>query len=98
MYIGNMFNPKIPLIPCAATLHEQDGSHTMGVQRHIVDDIYVFAVYKHDWCKMVTVDKSGEFVDCRYMSKDSALTIENWKTANVNDDAYYVTDLTFCPE
>ena len=85
-------------VPCTATLHEQDGVHANNVIRIVVDDnTYVFGVQKFDWWKMVAVNKNGNHINNRYMSRDNEFTAENWKEAiPFSSTAYSLSNVLFC--
>ena len=93
------FSPTIDAkVPCTATLHEQDGVHTDNVIRIVVDDnTFVFGVQKFDFWKMVAVEKNGNHINNRYMSRDNEFSVENWQQANSYDSTeYYLTNILFC--
>jgi len=78
-------------------LHEQDGVHTDGVVRIVVDDdTYVFGKRKGSMWKMVAVDRSGKYIVARYHQKE--FNIANWLTANYGYDDYSLSDIKFCEQ
>lgn len=89
--------PTAELVPCTATVNAQLGTFKNETELLVVDDnTYVFAA-RMDWCKMVAVDKSGNFIEGRYMWVGEELTVANWnKAGRALDTDYWATDVTFC--
>jgi len=91
------YAPTAALVPCTATVHTQEGPQP-NFERLVVDDnTYVFAKRVGGHCKMVAIDKSGNFIKNCYMNASNELTIANWNKANCfGGKSYYVSDVTFC--
>ena len=81
-----------------ATFVNNVGVQTPGSQAYAIDsDTFVFGAADGGWFKMVAVDASGSFKECRYMQESlagNASAVEsNWPSANLCVVSYSVTNV-----
>ena len=81
-----------------ATFVNNVGVQTRGSQAYMIDsDTFVFGAADGGLFKMVAVDASGSFKECRYMKEslahDASAVKSNWPSANKGGSAYSVKNV-----